>query len=420
MDSNNYTKFPYLFYRFLAINPTKRGVKTCQDCFKKIGYRAKQCKYCSPLKHRRRPRLQNIKPSLKPISSKTAQLIAQHIACDNSEPVENDIEVNTDEQGCENRLDNGLLSGNIGDQQLDTSIVTQTQEEHMETMVTPLDNSRNQEYDTTIIDCNTQPLDAEKTQEAQMLSEATRGPPQEDQQQLDDAVDNLLNQPEKIVLDSGLVSTVAEVTNTGEAATTSDSTVSQESTSSDSQEVVNTVFISSKVSQTVESQGLASNSGRYSLQDLICGLLAQNQGIATSQNDTKQANTPVVSLDTESLETSESRSRLASSPKENAGESSYDANSVALFLGEMAQRNNGKKRKIYPLKTHDSGSKVVALIPGTNQKCILMTSDELKAGKFRKIQPKDICASQEEISSCDEDKETARDNNSESKEQQCR
>lgn len=45
--------------RFLGINATRRGVKTCPSCSKKIGYRSKQCKYCSSDKQKRRSRKQS-------------------------------------------------------------------------------------------------------------------------------------------------------------------------------------------------------------------------------------------------------------------------------------------------------------------------------------------------------------------------
>ena len=52
------------FVRLLGINATRRGVKTCPLCMKKIGYRSKQCKFCSPGKQRKRSRKsQQIKES---------------------------------------------------------------------------------------------------------------------------------------------------------------------------------------------------------------------------------------------------------------------------------------------------------------------------------------------------------------------
>lgn len=45
---------PNVAGQFLGIKATRRGVKTCPSCAKKIGYRSKECKYCSPNKRKRK------------------------------------------------------------------------------------------------------------------------------------------------------------------------------------------------------------------------------------------------------------------------------------------------------------------------------------------------------------------------------
>lgn len=346
-------------------------------------------------------------------------MVTQHVACSTSDLAENDN--GRTEQECRERIDNNLLSSDVDNQQIQQPLVT-PHGQQLETIVSPLGHNSNQEFEGSLTDGANETLVDPKAQEAHLLSDASHEcQPQGDQHQLTAAVSNILNQQEKVVIEDDLISNITEVS------TSADCTPIQETSQSENQEVLNTVFISSKVAQNVDNQALA-NSGRYSLQDLICGLLAQNQGASANQTDPKEVSTSVVGLHTESgdsqtCDETETRERNSSAPvKEKSGDTSYDANSVALFLGEMAQRNNGKKRKISPSKVPDSDSKVIALIPGTNQKCILMTGNDHKSAKFRKIQPKDIGSVQEEITVCDQDdKEMNKDVNSEMKgEPQCR
>jgi hypothetical protein len=236
------------------------------------------------------------------------------------------------------------------------------------------------------------------------------------------------------VINEVIVSNVTEVSTSGEALErVNEETVQSESESPD---MINSVFISTKLTP---SQPQTNPAGRFSLQDLICGLLAQNQGTNTGsiQGDAKenQANSTgsaTIAVQTDStkqdvasktldersgLELSDSCVPVNQEKKHMPSENYYDANSVALFLGEMAQRNGKKRRISSTSKGTDNEPKVVTLLPGGNQKCIILSSNEAKGAKFRKIQPKDITNVQEEVAVCEEEKEEVGESKGES---QCR
>lgn len=258
--------------------------------------------------------------------------------------------------------------------------------------------------------------------------------PQEDHQGLDGILQHGQSQDESLdkpqdtqyehigqqnnVVDEVVVSNVTEISTTG--GDRIDKTNEEVLVTSENQDMVSQVFISSKLTQ---SNPPVIPSGRFSLQDLICGLLAQNQasiaGVSPGElkeNPISSAETTTTAVQTDStkqntaVKPSEERATCSieledNQEKKSIQENAFDANSVALFLGEMAQRN-GKKRRISSIsKSTESETKLVSLTPGAIQKWNILTSSDAKGAKFRKIQPKDIANVQEEITICEEEKE---------------
>lgn len=231
------------------------------------------------------------------------------------------------------------------------------------------------------------------------------------------------------VVDEVVISNVTEISTSG--GDRMDKTNEEVVEASENQEMVSQVFVSRKLAQSNPS---AISSGRMSLQDLICGLLAQNQATVAGvdsgelkENPASSSETSTIAVQTDSTKqntagkSSDGRSTHTSEmednqEKKNIQENSFDANSVALFLGEMAQRN-GKKRRISSISKSTDETKLVNITPGIIQKLNLLTSSDAKGAKFRKIQPKDIANVQEEITICEEEKEETAELRGES---QCR
>ncbi|XP_032227239.2 uncharacterized protein LOC116610626 [Nematostella vectensis] len=316
---------PNAVNRLLKTNPTKRGVKTCPQCFNKIGHRAKQCKHCSPSKRLQRRR-------------KMQQKVLE-----------------TRPQGSENNNGKTINYEGTADQLVDQCT-------------------------------NDVGNEVEETSDVNNLVEEA-------------AVENIMTISEQNAADTA-TAVVTEIPS-NETVVTSSACVSAGSDECQPQVSLaeETVpFAPSKEQETVVSTA-AQPPDSFSLQDLICGLLAQNQGTLPTtimNNDPPSETTTIaVQTDTDKLYQDSRPSEEPQQPQEEkrieAADNSVDANSVALFLGQMAQQRNGKKRQSTASTNANSvnpQSQVItvmtgAVVPGT---CSAVLS--VKPSKFRKIQPK--------------------------------
>ncbi|KAK3745514.1 hypothetical protein QZH41_009909, partial [Actinostola sp. cb2023] len=284
--------------RFLAINATKRGVKTCPVCLKKIGYRAKQCKHCSPSKIRnpRKPRLHHLKPS-NPVGAtcsisgtKRVELLGHHVPCGSIEATQGDQQ--SSEQGVQDVVQADLVSSGEANQP-QAIVIAEGGAQQLDTMVSPQGNQHQlnshgfeeslirtqgdqQQLDTDKTQGDQQQLDADKTQEdQQMLDGASQEnhqeilvplqsaqvldsiKPQETQTKLGASVGNILDRQgrEPMVLEGGMVSNVTEISTSGDSTEKIDVETSQ----AENQEVINSVFISTKITETFDSETPSNN-----------------------------------------------------------------------------------------------------------------------------------------------------------------
>ncbi|XP_031574407.1 uncharacterized protein LOC116308163 [Actinia tenebrosa] len=419
--------------RFLGINATKRGVKTCPICLNKIGYRAKQCKHCSPSKLRnpRKSRLQTIKPLIGKQNESTETEMVDMVTRQ-PHPV-----VCTAVQGSQQRLEEPKVThdepcASLGEEQSGLRgppIVSQSEQ---------IMTSENQHVsEITMIAQGEQLVTSGEQQGSKALT------PQGDQQGLEGILHQGQNQDESLeldkpqgtqyehvgqltehgqqnrVVDEVVISNVTEVgTCRGDRIDKTNQEVVVTSESHD--DMVSQVFISSKLTQNNPS---AIPSGRISLQDLICGLLAQNQATLSGANPGELKENPIsstgtttIAVQTDSANQNTMNKSLGEQgtvelednrEKKSIPENSFDANSVALFLGEMAQRNGKKRRISSTSKATDDQTKLVTLSSGAMQKWNVLNSSDAKGAKFRKIQPKDMANVQEDVVVCEEEKEEA-------------
>lgn len=278
--------FSETFFRLLGINATRRGVKTCPLCSKKIGYRAKQCKYCSPDKQKRR---------LKKIQSK------------------------------ESRKDR-VIDVEIG----------------------------------VVIDNETEVL----------------------------------------------TSSTAEVASTEEVDTKKVSELFvPQSYEQDSQQSINAVE-GMEVEITQQNSGeLAAGKRSYhtSLQDLIHTLLVQNQNSSmyiAPESEVQVDKTGMEIPDSDQQEEEveggketedEQGSTIVPAGPVGSPENAYDANSVALFLGHLAQQNGKKIRTaLDPVSNNAQPSTRASNTVRIKPKHIIVKDDRLSQGKYRRIRPKSV------------------------------
>ena len=283
--------FGETFFRLLGINATRRGVKTCPLCSKKIGYRAKQCKYCSPDKQKRR---------LKKIQSKESRKDSDRVI---------DVEI-------------GVV----------------------------IDN------------------------ETEVLTSSTAAPSTE-------AVD------------------------TKKVADGSEPFVPQ-SYEQDSQQSINAVE-GMEVEITQQNSGeLAAGKRSYhtSLQDLIHTLLVQNQNSSVYIAPESEVQVDKTGLEIPDSDQQEEEVGGGKETEEEQGsamvpagpvgspENAYDANSVALFLGHLAQQNGKKIRTaLDPVSNNAQPSTYASNTVRIKPKHVIVKDNISSQGfKYRRIRPKSV------------------------------
>ena len=291
-DKVCYTQnFVFLFFRLLGINATRRGVKTCPLCTKKIGYRSKQCKYCSFGKQKR---------------SRSRKVQSKD-------------------------------SGKAGQRIVDLEIGVQIENE------------------TEVSTSNT-----------------------------------------------------AEVSSTGEdtankAEEVSEATVT-ESYEQDTQSSINAIEGLEAETSQQNSSDMAAGKRSYhtSLQDLIHTLLVQNQNSSVyiapeTEVQADKAGTEIQDPDQQEeqggdVETEQGQDNtLVPAGTVRSPENAYDANSVALFLGHLAQQNGKKIRTVLdPVSGNTQPSTSASSLIRFKTKHVIVEDDMSSQAKYRKIRPKSV------------------------------
>lgn len=287
-------KLEYL--RLLDINATRRGVKTCPLCTNKIGNRAKQCKYCSPGKQRRRSR-----------KSQTSK------------------EPNNDSEQSSSNVDMNMVLMD-GEPDLPTSPIGNTAEVSSTTDVI----SKNETEDTEAVTADNFVQGTQSSVNAMEGMEAETSPQ-----------------------NSGVMEPGKKTYHT-------------------------------------------------SLQELIQTLLVQNQSssLYVAQDSEEQAD----KVDTENSDVNQQEEQARDvEVKDVKGnsvgavgpvgspENAYDANSVALFLGHLAQQNGKKARPSLSIANDNAEPDTSTSSPlGIKAKQVVIEDDLSSQAKYRKIRPKAI------------------------------
>lgn len=280
--------------RFLGTKATRRGVKTCPTCRKKIGYRSKQCKYCSPSKLKRKPKIDKNAESRK---------------------------------GCDTVVDEGVVE---------------------------------------VIDVETEVL---TSRTAEVASSSTAE------------------------------GTSGKVTGDAEAVTV-------ERFEQDSQQNISSIeSVNSGVPQGNNSE-LAAGKRNYhtSLQDLIQTLLVQNQ--TNSVYVVPESEVPDNKIEPENVDSArqeeqvEDHSKVSQDEEGDMGvttdsvgntENMCDANSVALFLGHLAQQNGKKMRPaLDPVRDNAQSTRDTTDMIVCKTKYTLGEDDMSSPLKYRRIRPKSV------------------------------
>ena len=286
------------YFRLLDINATRRGVKTCPLCTNKIGNRAKQCKYCSPGKQKRRSR-----------KSQTSK------------------EPNNDSEQSSSNVDMNM-----------------------------------------------------------------------------------------VLIDSEPDMPTSPIGNTAEVSVSSTSDVISKNVTEDVEAVTADNFVQGTQSSVNAIEGMEAetsqqNSGvieagkktyHTSLQELIQTLLVQNQSssLYVAQDSEEQAD----KVDTENSDVNQQEEQAGDvEVKEVKGnsvgavgavgspENAYDANSVALFLGHLAQQNGKKARPSLNIASDNAEPNTSTSSPlGIKAKQVVIEDDLSSQAKYRKIRPKTI------------------------------
>lgn len=133
-----------------------------------------------------------------------------------------------------------------------------------------------------------------------------------------------------------------------------------------------------------------------SLQDLIHTLLVQNQNSSIYIAPDHQEETEKLSMEQQSSNQQEEQDgdeemeqqQVSTGPVGNP-ENSYDANSVALFLGHLAQQNGKKIRTaLNPVMDNNQPGTSVSSLIGVKTKHVVIEDDVASQAKYRKIRPK--------------------------------
>lgn len=336
----------------MDINATRRGVKTCPQCLKKIGYRSKLCKYCYPGKKRpRKPR-----KLFKPKRVETEGAV--HI-CDSDRQevstvdfsgvvVGNETEVSTTEEPAP-------TSAEVPEEIEQTSMG-----EQVETIPVQDDNG------THYLNIQTEDPVHEKNDDGDDGNEATEQ------------------------------SSVPDVSHENQSITRDEKT-----------DKSNSVRVLSTEAQT-ETVTTPSNERvlqqRANLQALICSLLAQTQAKSSDVKSERSSKNVIASVKGSETFTAKveplqdmnlvNTAQLGdgdelvtqSDGSTKASENGFDANSVALFLGHLAQQNNGKKKLQVPTQATEGGSDNRELKPSNRKQTF--SYDDSKPVKLRRIEPK--------------------------------
>ena len=350
----------FSIFRLLDINATRRGVKTCPQCLKKIGYRSKLCKYCYPGKKRSRKSRKIVKPKRVARLQDNVQVChseGQEVSTVDfsSVVIGNETEVSTTEEPTQSIVHTSeeMPGDSIANEQVATV--------HAE----PRDNTTHYlsiQADGTAPHARYDNHDDNVAEEAyiQDVSKATQTI----------TVNEKIEENRHIQVLSTEASTLTRINSPNE-----------------------------KVSQQ-----------RANLQALICNLLAQTQSkpvdvktrrpgkcsvVSVKDNDTLPSITAKEdTMEEMNLASSSQLSEsdgLASSTNGNtkSSENGFDANSVALFLGHLAQQNNGKKKLLSPMQTgeDDSHQREFKLSSECSRKTVHIYDDS-KPTKLRRIEPK--------------------------------
>lgn len=279
--------------RLLDINATRRGVKTCPLCTNKIGYRAKQCKYCSPGKQKRRSRKSR--------------------------------------QSKESRNDSEQDSSNVS-------------------------------MEMVLIDSETEVSTSEIGNAAEVSSTAEVIPKK-----------------------------IAEVSEP----------IITESFEQGTQPTINTIeSTEAETSQQNNDVAAEKRSHHTSLQELIHTLLVQNQNSLYITQDSEVQDDKVGTGNPDSNQHEEvggeeikedQRNSLVAAGPVGSPENAYDANSVALFLGHLAQQNGKKIRTaLNPVSDNAQSNTSVSSLIGVKTKHVVIEDDMSSQAKYRKIRPKSI------------------------------
>ena len=274
----------------MGINATRRGVKTCPLCSKKIGYRSKQCKYCSAGKQKRTPR----KCQSKEVRREGERIVDVEIGVE----IDNETEVSTSKI-------------------VDTVELSSTSEDAKKAVE------------------DTEPV----------LTESF----DQDPQQNINAIDSI----------------AAEMSepNSSEVA------AGKRSYHTSLQDLIHTLLVqnqNSSVYVAPETEGQADKAGT---EDTVC-----NQEEAEVVSEETVPDNPVVPAGP------------VGSP-----ENAYDANSVALFLGHLAQQNGKKIRTaLDPVSNNAQPSTSASSLIRFKTKHVVVEDGLSCQAKYRRIRPKSI------------------------------
>ena len=153
-------------------------------------------------------------------------------------------------------------------------------------------------------------------------------------------------------------------------------------------------------SQNDSEQVIGKKTYHTSLQDLIQTLLVQNQNSSVYLAPDHQVEADKVSMEQQScnpqgeqdgdeeMEQQQEQTQVSTGPV-GSPENAYDANSVALFLGHLAQQNGKKIRTaLNPVTDNTQPGTSSSSLIGVKTKHIVIEDDMSSQAKYRKIRPK--------------------------------
>lgn len=157
---------------------------------------------------------------------------------------------------------------------------------------------------------------------------------------------------------------------------------------------------SETASQDDSEQVIGKKNYHTSLQDLIHTLLVQNQNSSVYIAPDHQVEADKLNMEQqncdpqeeqdgdEEIEQQQEQTQVTTGPVGNP-ENAYDANSVALFLGHLAQQNGKKIRTaLNPVSDNTQPGTSSSSLIGVKTKHIVIEDDMSSQAKYRKIRPK--------------------------------